>query len=455
MKTDSKEKNINKISLEENLKEIIKDLGVVKSAGSTDFIKSSGNKDLDILITYINSTLSTLEKLKEKRKKEIEDFQKKNEELEETKKALTNILEDVEEARNRSENEKNRTLSIITNLSDGLLVFNQEKKLSLINSQAEIFFDQKSSEVTGKSLLELARFPAFMSLVSLLGEEIKGIFRKEISPRENLVLEISAIPIIEKEHMEFLIILHDITREKMIEKIKTEFVSISAHQLRTPLAAIKWTLRMILDGDVGEISEEQRELLGKTYISNERMINLINDLLDVTRIEEGRYLYKPILAEIEPIIQFALNASKGEIDQKTLDVEFNRAATKMPKIMVDVEKIKLAVQNFIENAIKYTPAGGKIIISLKIKNKEIEFSIKDTGPGIPQDQKERIFTKFFRGSNIIKISTEGTGLGLFITKNIVEAHGGRVWFESEEGKGATFHFSLPIKEGFGEFVKEF
>jgi PAS domain S-box-containing protein len=455
MKMPSEEKNIGKISLEENLKEIVKTLSEAKGAGSSDFIRSSGNRDLDILIAYINSTLSTLEKLKEKRKKEIEDFQKKNEELEETKKALTNILEDVEDARSRSEDEKNRTMSIISNLSDGLMVFNQEKKLSLINPQAEIFFGRKSPEITGKSFAELAQFPTFMSLVNLLGEEIKGVFRKEISPSENLVLEISAIPIVEKEHTEFLIILHDITREKMIEKIKTEFVSISAHQLRTPLAAIKWTLRMILDGDVGKISEEQKELLNKTYMSNERMISLINDLLDVTRIEEGRYLYKPILTEIEPIIQFAVNSSKGEIDQKNLTIEFDRTVSKMPKVMVDVEKIKLAVQNFLENAIKYTPSGGRITISLKTDKKEIEFSIKDTGAGIPQDQKDRIFTKFFRGSNIIKISTEGTGLGLFITKNIIEAHGGRVWFESEEGKGAVFHFTLPIKEGFGEFVKEF
>jgi signal transduction histidine kinase len=123
--------------------------------------------------------------------------------------------------------------------------------------------------------------------------------------------------------------------------------------------------------------------------------------------------------------------------------------------MVDVEKIKLAVQNLIENAIKYTPNRGSIEVNLRANKKEVELSVKDTGVGIPEDQKSRIFTKFFRGSNVVRIDTEGSGLGLFISKNIIEAHGGRIWFDSEEGVGTTFYFTLPVKEEFGEFMKDF
>ena len=239
--------------------------------------------------------------------------------------------------------------------------------------------------------------------------------------------------------------------------MKTEFVSLAAHQLRTPLSAIKWTLRMLLDGDLGKITEEQKDFIEKTYSSNERMINLINDLLDVTRIEEGRRLYKPVLTDFEPICQFVINSYKEEIEKRKLKLEFKKPEKKLPQVMLDVEKIRLVIQNLLDNAARYTPSGGQVTISLKPTKgeKEIEFSIKDTGVGIPKDQQARVFSKFFRGANVMRMATEGSGLGLFITKNIVEAHGGKIWFESEEGKGTTFYFTLPLKEEFGRFLKEF
>ncbi|GAH23077.1 unnamed protein product, partial [marine sediment metagenome] len=220
----------------------------------------------------------------------------------------------------------------------------------------------------------------------------------------------------------------------------------AAHQLRTPLSAIKWTLRMLLDGDLGKITEEQRGFIEKTYKSNERMISLINDLLDVTRIEEGRYLYKPVLTQIENVVQFVIDSFKEKIRRKKIKLEFKKPRKKLPEVRVDVEKVRLAINNLLDNAIRYTPVGGRVTTSLKCGKKEIELSVKDTGVGIPEDQKERVFTKFFRGANVMRMETEGTGLGLFITKNIIEAHGGRVWFESEENKGSVFHFTLPIKK---------
>ncbi len=115
----------------------------------------------------------------------------------------------------------------------------------------------------------------------------------------------------------------------------------------------------------------------------------------------------------------------------------------MPQVSIDVEKVKLAIQNLFENAIHYTPSGGKILISLESKDKQVQFSIKDTGIGIPEDQQHRVFSKFFRASNVLRKETEGTGLGLFIAKNIIEAHNGKIWFESKEDKGSTFYFTIP------------
>lgn len=367
-------------------------------------------------------------------------------ELEKTRLALTNMLEDTEQARRAAEEEKSKSQAIVINLTDGLLFFDEKNNLSLINPRAESFFELKKQEVVGKNISELITIPTLKPLMKLLGPEIKEVFRKEIKIKENLILEVSTSPLIkEKEKMGSLVILHDITREKMVERMKTEFVSISAHQLRTPLSAIKWTLRMLLDGDLGKITEEQRGFIEKTYKSNERMITLINDLLNVTRIEEGRYIYKKTTVQIEELILAQINSFRESIKKRKLKVEFKGAKKPIPAVKVDLEKIKLALQNLLHNAIRYNKPGGRVTVSLKYDKKEIEVKIQDTGVGIPKGQQKRVFTKFFRGANVIRMETEGTGLGLFIAKNVIEAHGGKIWFESEEGKGSTFYFTLPIK----------
>ena len=363
------------------------------------------------------------------------------------KSATLNILEDVEESRKSAEEERDKTQSIITNFADGLLLFNAEDKLSLVNPRAEKFFNIKKENIIGKSISDLNAIPVIKPVLDLIREEAKGVFRREAQINKDSVLEVSTVPIAsEEETFGTLVILHDVTREKLIETMKTEFVSLAAHQLRTPLSAIKWTLRIILDGDLGKINQEQNDFLEKTYASNERMISLINDLLNVTRIEEGRYVYKPTLTDIETVAQFVVNSYKEEAERRQIKLSFKKSETVLPQVSVDVEKIRLSIQNFVDNAIRYTPAGGSVTISLGGGKKEVEILIKDTGLGIPKDQQKRVFAKFFRAANIMRTDTEGSGLGLFISKNIVEAHGGRVWFESEENKGSTFHLVLPVKE---------
>jgi signal transduction histidine kinase len=266
----------------------------------------------------------------------------------------------------------------------------------------------------------------------------------------------STVPIVAGgANIGLMIILHDITREKTVERMKTEFVSLAAHQLRTPLSAIKWTLKMLLEGDMGEITEGQRDLIEKSYQSNERMIGLINDLLDITRIEEGRYLYQPILADLVGVVESALKDGEDEVKRKGLTFHFQKPRGRVPRVTMDVEKIKLVVQNLLENAIRYTPSGGKVSVAISADKNKVEFKIEDGGIGIPKDQQSKIFTKFFRGSNVMRVETEGSGLGLFISKNIIEAHGGRIWFESKEGTGSSFYFSLPVKKELESFLKEF
>ena len=372
----------------------------------------------------------------------MEDYSK---DLIETRKALLNILEDVEEARKSSERERDKTKAIISNLADGLLILDRENRIILINSEGEKILDIKAEEIEGKILGSLSEISSIKHLAELISKK-KSLFRSELSLEKpnRIVLEVTIIPLTPGE--EKIVILHDVSREKLIDRMKSEFVSFSAHQLKTPLATIKWALKMFLDGDLGKITKEQKEIITKTYQTNERMISLVEDLLNLARIEEGRYLYNLVSADIEGLVDSIINSHREEIKKKRIKVTLRKPSKKIPKTLLDVEKIKIAIDNIFDNAIKYTLPGGEVTVYLKYDKKNIEVSIEDTGVGISEKQQGRLFTKFFRGSNVIRMETEGTGLGLFIAKNIIEAHGGKIWFESKEKVGTTFYFSLPIRE---------
>jgi signal transduction histidine kinase len=339
--------------------------------------------------------------------------------------------------------DKEKWIAILNTIDDGLLVFNKDKKLLLINQAAKDFF-KVNNEVLGRSTSELAFHPSLKILFYLLTEEIKEVFRKELKVRDDLILEVTSLSILGEEG-EFgkLVILHNVTREKTVEKLKTEFVSISAHQLRTPLASLKWALEAL--ERFGRLSSNQQKILEKAKESAERMLKLINELLDIVRIEEGKYLFKISRVKLEEILKRVIKEYEDKIKGKGLKFELKLPSKKIPRVKADQEKISLVIENLLENAIRYTLPGGSITISLNLREKELEFSIQDTGIGIPKKEQKNIFTKFFRASNAIKTETEGSGLGLFVSKNIVEAHGGKIWFESQEGKGSTFYFTIPIK----------
>ncbi|MFA5368593.1 MAG: ATP-binding protein [Candidatus Paceibacterota bacterium] len=374
----------------------------------------------------------------------------RDEEFRKIRMAFLNILEDTEDARQGAVKEKNKTLTIVDNLTDGVLVLDENNRIELTNPLVDIFLKQKQENLLGKNIFKIkSKKSELSSLVALLKSgkknKIKNIFRKELLLGDKLYLEVTTVPLEENNNNRgTLIILHDVSRDKFIETIKTEFVSIAAHQLRTPLSAIKWTLKMMLDGDIGKITAEQKDLLEKTYQSNERMIALINDLLNVTRIEEGRFLYKPEPMQMEDIVDTVINNSEEILRMKKTKLKFNKPKELLPEVLVDKEKMSMVVQNLLENAIKYTNLEAEIDISLEKTDKDVLFKIKDSGVGIPKEQQERIFTKFFRGSNVIKMETDGSGLGLYTTKNIVESHSGKIWFDSEEGKGTTFYFTVPF-----------
>lgn len=236
----------------------------------------------------------------------------------------------------------------------------------------------------------------------------------------------------------------ELKRTKEVDRLKSEFISVAAHQLRTPLSAVKWTLKMMIDEDLGTLNPEQKTFLMRGYEGNERMIRLVNDMLNVVRIEEGRFGYDFSLIKLEDLVENVVQDFIPIVKNKHIDLVFKKPEKELPKVWADSTKMRLAISNLVDNAIKYTPEKGSVTIEIKQGKIDLEVSVKDTGLGIPSDQQKSMFTKFFRAENVVRVQTDGTGLGLFIVKNIIEKHKGKIWFASEENKGTTMYFTVPI-----------
>ncbi len=409
----------------------------------------------------MNKKKDNNQKNKSQKENKTEEFkiEDKIKGAEDTRAALLNLIEETEKARKQAEKERKKTAGVINSLTDGLIVLDKKGNITQVNPKLKEMFSIKEKELMGKNIEELKKKPLFSKVVDSVLEkkDIKIIKRKEIplsgeedkTEDEKKMIELTSVPIlVEEKKRGYLLIFHDISREKLVEKLKTEFVSLSAHQLRTPLSGMKWTLKMLLDEDVGELDKGQKELLERLYENNERMIKLIADLLDVTKLEEGKYLYYKRKVDITKIVNEVIPPLKSQAEQKQLKFKLEAPQEEIPKFKMDKEKISICIQNLIRNAIKYTDSEGRVTVGLKYdkKKKEVVFHVKDTGMGIPKDKQKRVFTKFFRTSKAMKKEAVGSGLGLYMTKNIIEGHKGKVWFESKEGKGSTFYFSLPVKK---------
>lgn len=234
-------------------------------------------------------------------------------------------------------------------------------------------------------------------------------------------------------------------RLEEMDREKSEFISIAAHELRTPLTAIKWLVQLIQKEKLGKLNNRQKEQVDKLGEIVNKMIHLVGDILNVARIEEGRFGFKTEIIDLGKIIEEIIKTSEIISKAKKLSME-KRIDSNMPKIRADKEKIKLALGNVIDNAIKYTPKQGHVAINANSRDSNIIITVSDTGIGISKEEQERIYSKFFRGNNALKLDTEGTGLGLFIARNIIEAHEGSISFASEKGKGTCFTIQLPASK---------
>ncbi len=341
------------------------------------------------------------------------------------------IAESLKKKELENLNEKNKIKTIIDNLNDGIIYINHKKNIELINKEAEKLlnlnnFNQKISPRLKKILKNNKKEQ------TLIGEDNEPSLKIFTIKIKNTSGSNGAIKII-----------RDISREKFIEKIKYEFINIVTHQLRTPLSGIKGGLSMLLENDFGKLKKEQKMIIEKCYHSNEQIISMINDLFDVYTAEEGKFDYKFSKIDLNNLIKKIIKKttlSKTYADKKiTLKLSEN-----LPKIFADPQKITLALTSLIDNSIKYTLKKGIIEIKTQKKKKKILISIKDNGIGISKEDKKKIFTKFFRTSEAKKIDPEGNGLNLYVTKNIIEKHNGKICLKSIKGRGTTFFIELPL-----------
>ncbi|MFZ2975775.1 MAG: HAMP domain-containing sensor histidine kinase [Candidatus Moraniibacteriota bacterium] len=228
-----------------------------------------------------------------------------------------------------------------------------------------------------------------------------------------------------------------------LNKMKSEFVSIASHQLRTPLSAIKWETELMLKKFKKGLNKKQVKNIENIYAINQRMIHLVNDLLNVARIDQNRLILKKQKFDFVEMVREVVTEIIPKAKPRNIKIDIS-TKKEVPFVLGDAEKIRLVMDNLLDNAVKYTNSGGKIKISIFKSGNFLIFEIKDNGVGIPEEQIGRVFEKFFRSDNASKYQTDGTGLGLYIAKNIVEQLGGKIWFQSIENVGSVFSFSLPV-----------
>lgn len=239
--------------------------------------------------------------------------------------------------------------------------------------------------------------------------------------------------------------VHLVGQMARVNKLKSDFVSVASHQLRTPLSAIIWEIELLLSKNKRGLNERQKKSLETINSLSCRMTRLVNDLLDVTRIDQKRLILRKEVIDIVDISEKTIKDISSLAASRNIAISFNANNKRIPKIIGDPERIRLVVENLLNNAIKYVVKKGRIEIKIVRRDNFVVFSIKDNGVGIPEEQQNQVFEKFFRSDNVVKYQTEGTGLGLYIAKNIIEQTGGKIWFQSIENVGSVFSFSLPVK----------
>ena len=393
--------------------------------------------------------------MEERVKQKTNEVSEKLKDLENARTATLNVLEDVEEEKIKSDEEREKIKTIVESIGDGVFVADRNSNIVMFNEAAEKMSGFSKDEAVGKKYREVLRFISEKD-GSFQDEFIDNVIKNGMVDKMEggtllvkkqggtIPVNESAAPLKNKENSVIgcVVVFRDITKEKEVDRAKTEFVSLASHQLRTPLTAINWYAEMLLSGDAGELNTDQKEFINQIYSGNQRMVDLVSALLNVSRIDLGTFAIDPQPVNFVEILDNVIDELKPLIESKKIKVE--KIYENIPVINADKNLTRIIFQNLISNAVKYTPENGNVWISMKLERDDVLISVRDNGFGIPKGQQSKIFEKLFRADNVQNKEVEGTGLGLYIVKAIIEQSGGKIWFDSEENKGTAFFVTVPL-----------
>jgi PAS domain S-box-containing protein len=422
------------------------------------------SRSFDSMVESLKKSKAEVDK---KVKEQTTEIEEKSKNLEEQKLAILNVLEDVEEEKIKTErlaNDLEKFKLAVENASDQIVITDPEGIVVYGNKALTRITGYTPQEAFGKKAAVLWRVPMSREYYEHLWDVIKNqkkLFIGEIQNRrkngELYIANISISPVLDKTGnvIYFVAIEHDITKEKEIDKAKTEFVSLASHQLRTPLSSINWYTEMLLAGDAGKLKEEQKKYLSEVAAGSQRMVDLVNALLNVSRLDLGTLMIEPESVDVPSISRSVVLELKPQVIEKKIKISESYDKD-LVEYSADKKLLRIVFQNLLSNAVKYTPKKGLVKVEVGQKTKGQAFGdrkldgdfltilVEDHGMGIPVRQQDKIFTKMFRADNARESETEGTGLGLYIIKSIINQSGGHVWFQSEEGQGTTFYVILPL-----------
>ncbi len=367
---------------------------------------------------------------------------------------ITQQAQEMGQLLRRQQEESSKHQAILTSIGDGVVVNDTQGKVILVNPAAERILDTCAKDLLNQD------FKAFLSdfdkkgsrevkraMKTLLGaqdSEIRKAYRMILRMNE-MVFQANLSPVLTQRgsFLGVVTILRDITKEVEADRAKSEFVSNVSHELRTPMTAIKGYGDLLHAGAVGPLNDEQKRFLQIIKNNADRLTALINDLLDISRVDTGRVRFEPKMMQIGDVIADVVNALSIPAESKGQTLTYEIVGG-LPKVIGDKDRLNQVVTNLVGNAIRYTPKGGKIEVRAYPVECAVRVDVTDSGIGIAPDDLAHIFERFYRADHPLVQEAAGTGLGLSISRMFVEMHGGRVWVESELGKGSTFTFILPI-----------
>lgn len=372
---------------------------------------------------------------------------------------LDKTFQDITQKKDDAYSEKNKLNAIISSIADGVIVLDLHRSIVLANKAAENITGYSADEMANKQIDELFIIKNKEGGVISAKEDLAiHLLNKNNAPKnQNIVkltrkdgyeieVEMTLTPVNDSIQSDLggILVLRDVTQKKVFEQMQIDFVSMASHEIRTPLTSVVNYLSVLKEEADKELTSEHKDFLARALISGQQLVSLVGNLLNVSKIERGSFAVSLQPVDWKKNINDVVENNSTSAMQKNIKLEAKLPSEPLPQVLVDPIRINEVLNNLISNALNYTKEGGTIEVSAKTKGEEVITSVSDTGVGIPPEAIPHLFSKFFRVSGSLEQGSKGTGLGLYISKSIIDMHHGKIWVESQVGKGTTFYFSLPI-----------